>query len=228
MGLGTLVFAGHDTISVTLCRILHVLSLNPERQEKLRLKLMDARVQRRDISYDELTALPYLDAIFRETLRLHSPITQLHRVPRKDSSIPLARPVLGIDGEMMDHIYVRAGTLVVAGTAAVNRDPGIWGANADQWVPERWLRPLPEAVVASAYLPGVSSHVMTCMGGGRSCIGFKFAETVIKALLYVLLSRMKFEPPETPIVWNMYNFATPTVQGSNTSSMPLNVTLLTE
>jgi hypothetical protein len=31
---------------------------------------MDARVERRDISYDELMKLPYLDAICKETLRL--------------------------------------------------------------------------------------------------------------------------------------------------------------
>lgn len=219
--MGTLIFAGHDTTSVTLCRILHVLSLNPERQERLRLELMDARVRRRDISYDELMALPYLDAVLKETLRLYSPVTQLHRVPRKDSSIPLERPVLGIDGEIIDQICVRAGTLVVIGAAAVNRDPAIWGADADQWVPERWLRPLPETVDKADFI-----RRMTFMGGGRSCIGFKFAETEIKAVLYIILSRMKFEPSETPIVWNMYNFATPSARGSN--SMPLKVTLLTE
>jgi hypothetical protein len=41
-----------------------------EIQERLRLELMNARVERRDISYDELMALPYLDAVFKETLRL--------------------------------------------------------------------------------------------------------------------------------------------------------------
>ena len=65
---------------------------------------------------------------------------------------------MGLDGETIDHIYVRAGTLVVVGIAAVNRDPAIWGADADQWVPERWLRPLPETIVG-AYLPGAYSHM---------------------------------------------------------------------
>jgi cytochrome P450 len=85
---------------------------------------------------------------------------------------------------MIDCIQVQAGTMVVLGTAAVNRDPAIWGLDADQWVPERWLQPLPETVV-DAYLPGVLSHMwaswdlscgdvadvsrrMTFMGGGRS------------------------------------------------------------
>jgi len=223
--MGTLIFAGHDTTSVALSRILHVLSLHPETQEKLRLELMDARVERRDISYDDLMKLPYLDAVCKETLRLYAPVTQLHRVPRKNSVIPLSRPVLGKDGQMIDRIHIQAGTMVVVGAAAVNRDPAIWGPDADQWIPERWLHPLPETVI-DAYLPGVYSHMMTFMGGGRSCIGFKFAETEIKAVLYVLLSRMKFGPSGAPIVWNMYNFATPTVPGRIRPSMPLEVTLL--
>jgi len=78
--MGTLIFAGHDTTSVALSRILHVLALHPERQERLRHELMDARVERRDISYDALMSLPYLDAVCKETLRLYAPVTQLHRV----------------------------------------------------------------------------------------------------------------------------------------------------
>jgi cytochrome P450 len=66
----TLILAGQHTTSVGLSRILHVLSLHPEKQHRLRIELMDARVERRDISYDDLMALPYLDAVCKETLRL--------------------------------------------------------------------------------------------------------------------------------------------------------------
>jgi hypothetical protein len=63
---------------------------------------------------------------------------------------------------MIDFIPVRAGTMVVAGTAAVNRDPAVWGPNADQWIPERWLRPLPEAVI-DAYPPETSPHMLVVL-----------------------------------------------------------------
>ena len=61
---------GQHATSVALSRILHVISLHPERQQRLCIELMDARVERRDISYDDLMALPYLDAVCKETLRL--------------------------------------------------------------------------------------------------------------------------------------------------------------
>ena len=48
--------------------------------------------------------------------------------------------------------------MVVVGAAAVNRDPAIWGPDADQWIPERWFKPLPETVI-DACLPGVYSHM---------------------------------------------------------------------
>jgi len=183
---------------------------------------MDARVERRDITYDDLMALPYLDAVCKETLRLYAPITQLHLVSRENTAIPLSRPVLGRDGQTIDCVHVQAGTMVVVGTAAMNRDPALWGPDAGQWIPERWLRPLPDAV-ADAYSPGASSHMMAFVGGGRPCMGFRFAEVGIKAVLYVLLSRMKFEPPQKPIPWDT---STPTAQGRSLPSMPLKVTLL--
>ena len=59
-----------DTISSTLARILHVLAEHPDAQERLRNEIMKARAGKEDLDYNDLTTLPYLDAICRETLRL--------------------------------------------------------------------------------------------------------------------------------------------------------------
>ena len=67
--------------------------------------------------------------------------------------------MLGRDGQMIDCIPVQAGTMMVLDAVAVNRDPAIWGPSAGQWIPERWLRPLPEAVI-DAYPPEASSHML--------------------------------------------------------------------
>ena len=68
----TLIFAAMDTTSNALARILHLLCLHPAVQDKLRAELVDARAAHggEDLEYDELVALPYLDAVCRETLRL--------------------------------------------------------------------------------------------------------------------------------------------------------------
>lgn len=55
-----------------MARLLHLLSNHPEVQDKLRQELTEAKRQKdgQEFSYDELVALPYLDAVCRETLRL--------------------------------------------------------------------------------------------------------------------------------------------------------------
>ena len=63
--------AGVDTTSNALARVLHLLSERPETQEKLRREIQEAHnTYGPQIAYDELGALPYLDAVCRETLRL--------------------------------------------------------------------------------------------------------------------------------------------------------------
>lgn len=66
----TILFAAMDTTSSALARTLYLLAEHPEVQDKLRQEIVDAKKFGEDIGYDELTALPYLDAVARETLRL--------------------------------------------------------------------------------------------------------------------------------------------------------------
>jgi cytochrome P450 len=40
---------------------------------------------------DELNALPYLDAVVRETLRVHSPVRNSMRVAVRDDTIPTGK-----------------------------------------------------------------------------------------------------------------------------------------
>lgn len=54
--------------------------MNPEKQDKLRKELL-AFANGEDTTYDQLmNELPYLDAVLRETLRVHPPVEQNTRV----------------------------------------------------------------------------------------------------------------------------------------------------
>lgn len=64
-------FAATDTTTSALAQTFHLIAQHPEVQEKLRAEIKEARLKAGgDIPHDELMALPYLDAICRETLRL--------------------------------------------------------------------------------------------------------------------------------------------------------------
>jgi cytochrome P450 len=48
---------------------------------------------------EELSALPYLDAVVRETLRVHSPVPSTIRVAMEDDVIPLNTPFVDKNGK---------------------------------------------------------------------------------------------------------------------------------
>jgi cytochrome P450 len=57
------------------------------------------------LSQEELTAfdkLPLLDAVVRETLRLHAPVPSSVRMATKDDVIPLAKPFTDLRGVERD------------------------------------------------------------------------------------------------------------------------------
>ncbi|KAH0582745.1 hypothetical protein H2248_010659 [Termitomyces sp. 'cryptogamus'] len=164
-----------------------------------------------DLSYDDLVSLPFLDAICRETLRLHAPVPKVARVPRQDIVLPLLTSIKGNDGREMNSILVPKNTKIFIDILNANRDTLLWGPDSLEWKPERWLKPLPEAL-CEARIPGIYSHLLTFLGGGRACIGFKFSQLEMKVVLSTLISQFRFFPPRKEIVWQMGGITTPTLK----------------
>ncbi|KAL1743130.1 cytochrome P450 [Schizophyllum fasciatum] len=165
----TLIFAAMDTTSSALARTVCLLVQHPDVQERLRSEIRKAKNEHGTLTYDELESLTYLDAVCRETLRLFPPIPQMLRMTRQDTVLPFDRPVTGVDGKLVSEVHVPEGTPVVIGIMNANRNSGIWGDDAMEWKPERWLKPLPDSVT-DAHMPGIYSHLMTFLGGGRACM----------------------------------------------------------
>ncbi|KAG6826603.1 hypothetical protein H0H92_015188, partial [Tricholoma furcatifolium] len=200
----TFAFAATDSTSNALSRILHLLALHPEAQERLRAEVTAAlKTHNGDVPYDELVTLPFMDAICRETLRL----------AREDIVLPFSSPIKGIDGRELDSILVPKNTKVFIGILNANRDPMLWGPDSLDWKPERWLTPLPRALL-DAHMPGIYSHLLTFIGGERACIGFKFAQLEMKVVVSTLVSQFRFYPPEKEIVWQMSNVMYPALRDS--------------
>ncbi|KAI0639055.1 cytochrome P450 [Trametes polyzona] len=227
--VSTMILAGMDTTANSLARILQLLAENPSVQERLRTEIIaavEAEGNGDTLDFDRLLDLPYLDAVCRETMRVHPGVAFLLRDTVKDAVLPLSTPIRGLDGQLLSELPLPAGTRVAADVHACNRDPTIWGPDADQWRPERWLEGLPKEV-DDARVPGVYSHLMTFSGGGRACIGFKFAQVEIKTVLLIMLQCFKFEPTDKPIAWNFASVQYPTVgKESTVPEMPLKVSLI--
>lgn len=53
---------------------------------------------------DQLNALPYLDMVVRETMRIHCPVPSTIRIAVKDDVLPLSKPVMDTKGRVLTEI----------------------------------------------------------------------------------------------------------------------------
>ncbi|KAH8102301.1 cytochrome P450 [Cristinia sonorae] len=183
----TFIVAGHETTSTAVTWCLYALTQAPHVQTKLRDELLS--VQTEMPTMDELNALPYLDMVVKETLRVHAPVAQTVRVATRDDEIPVGKPYRDRYGVERDSISVAKGDFIMLPILAINRSKTIWGEDAHEFKPERWVNP-PEAVSG---IPGVWGHLMTFIGGPRACIGYRFSLIEMKALLFVLVRAFEYE-----------------------------------
>ena len=72
--------------------------------------------------------------------------------------MPLSEPIAGVDGTELHDIPVPKDTTVVVAIYSANRNKAIWGEDALEWKPERWLRN-PANGGARQRLPGVYGNL---------------------------------------------------------------------
>ncbi|KAG2364260.1 cytochrome P450 [Suillus spraguei] len=189
-----LLLAGYETTSISLTWALIELSRHPDVQTSLREELLAFGP---DPTYDQLKAnLPYLDAVVHEVLRLHPPLGEFTRLATADDVIPLSELVRTESGETTDSISIAKGTSITISAAAINRSSAIWGPDAKEFKPDRWLTE--DGITAKAEEVQGHKHLLTFIDGPRACLGKDFAITEFKAVLSVLVKSFVFEMQDGP------------------------------
>lgn len=115
-------FAGHDTTSHTLSFAMGELALNPQVIQKAR-EIIEP-VIKEGLSIESLKKLVYVEAIFKETMRLHPVASQLSIVAKRDTS--------------MVEKFVPAGTVISLNLILAGLDSDMYG-QPEEFRPERWL-----------------------------------------------------------------------------------------
>ena len=129
------VIAGSDTTSITLAAIFYYLLKHQSVYRRLVAEidvLVDARVgsitdKQKPITYSESLKMPYLQAVFKESMRLHPAV-----------GLPLER-VVPPGGATFCGVTLPEHTIVGINAWVVHRDKEIFGEDADLYRPERWL-----------------------------------------------------------------------------------------
>jgi cytochrome P450 len=123
----------------------------------------------------DLPRLPYLEALLKETMRVHPPAPMLApHVAREDTSV--------------DGYDVLAGTVVFINVWGIGRDPALWDA-PEEFRPERFLE-------SKIDMRGQDFQLLPFGSGRRMCPGFNLALKVVALGLANLLHGFEWKLPD--------------------------------
>ena len=167
-----------------------------------------------DLLYRRESLFAWLVSPLESLCREAGPAECQIREATEDDLIPLASPIVTATGETLNSIPIRKGQVVHLPIENLNMSTHIWGPDAREFKPERWLRPAPashSASVESEKLdgkegkrettgvppevgdgPGVWPNMMTFIDGPRRCVGYRLGLMEMKIFLYTLIREYEF------------------------------------
>lgn len=139
---------------------------HPQIIEKANEELDRVIGRERWMKEDDYSKLPYLDAIVKETMRIHPPGT-------------LLAPHYAIQNSNVAGYDISKGTIVFINVWSIGRDPKYWNS-PDEFLPERFLG-------KDIDVEGQNFALLPFGSGRRSCPGKTLALKVIRSILGNLL-----------------------------------------
>ncbi|OJD31473.1 cytochrome p450 [Diplodia corticola] len=171
----SVLIAGSDTTAYTLSvGTFHILNA-PEAREKLEKELREHIVDPDQMpSLGDLENLPYLVACMKESLRVSMPVSG--RLPRV---VPADGPPMVIDGQV-----IPPGAIIGCSAYSVHYDESVWGPDAREFRPERWL---------TDDAKHLANYLVTFSKGSRQCIGINLAEAELLAMFAHVFRKFDME-----------------------------------
>lgn len=166
----TLLFAGHDTSTSTISFMLHELARHPAERDALVAEQDAVLGDRAPTAGDLARGLPRLEMALDETLRLYPPAW--------------IGPRRAVDAFELAGAHVPGGTWVNYCSWASHRLPEVF-PEPEAFVPERFAPEAKAALPKGAYVP--------FGGGSRTCIGMRFGQMEVKAVVTAILQRFRLE-----------------------------------
>lgn len=165
--------AGHETMTSTLISVFAMLGSHPDVQKSSASEIATTHVAECIISYADAVNLQYTQATIKEAQRLH---------PTIGMSLSRTVPATGLQ---VDGFYFPPGTTVGCNPVSLHRNPDIFGPDADDFVPERWLDP--------DRISDMNRHNLIFGGGSRTCPGQNLAELIIFKLVPTLIEHFEIQ-----------------------------------
>ncbi|KAH8174458.1 cytochrome p450 domain-containing protein [Sarocladium implicatum] len=189
------VLAGGDSTGGAIRPVFYHLAKQPEKYATLVEELEAAKLSF-PAQWDDLIKLPYLDACIKESFRLN---------PGAGLIIEREVPAEGLI--LPDGRFIPAGTSVGLNPAVVTRDEGVFGAQVDEYVPERWFRNESESDAEySSRLRRMNDVTGFMFGAGnRACLGKHLAKLELYKLVATLYSTFDIKLRDADHEWTYDN-----------------------
>lgn len=164
-----LMIGGHETSAATAAWFMIWLQQKPEVNKKIRDEVIDSIRKEGHFDAIKVSELPYLTACLNESQRVTPSAVGFIRWLRYDTQI----------GDWL----LPAGTAVLPNIYLTQRDPAIFGPDANEFKPERWLQG------GGKFAP---SEFMPFGGGRRACVGMNQARQQLRIIFAELARRVEF------------------------------------
>lgn len=165
---------GTDTTSVALQWAMAELLNHPSALKKLQLEIDSIVGLNRLVHESDVSNLPYLHAVVKETLRLHPSLPLVFRKCREDCKI--------------NGYTIAKNSRIVVNLYAINRDPDAW-EDAEDFIPERFLENPMDAIAHDdpEDIKGQNFSYVPFGGGRRGCPGAGLAMAVLHLSLAAIV-----------------------------------------
>jgi cytochrome P450 len=168
----TFLVAGHETTATAMIWALYLLCQNPDIQRKLREEVRSKLPSiKNDVTAAEIDNCHYLHAVCSEVLRLWSPVSMTMRIAAHDTTL---------NGH-----FIPADTTIILAPWAINTSNHLWGSDAQEFKPDRWL----DADGKANNKGGADSNYsfLTFLHGPRSCKSKQSHNAQLTDLRYQLI-----------------------------------------
>ncbi|KAF8550832.1 cytochrome P450 [Imleria badia] len=171
---GTAFLAASESSHSALMTFFLMMVVNPAVQEKGQAQIDAAVGQDRLPTMDDRSLLPFIDAIFWETLR-YSPVA------------PLSVPHAAVNADVYGGFYIPKGAIILANLWSMAHDESRF-PNPHAFIPERFLND------NGSLKPNTIEHIAFGFGR-RICVGRHFADASVWGVIAKVLAVFKILKP---------------------------------
>ncbi|KPM35000.1 hypothetical protein AK830_g11567 [Neonectria ditissima] len=182
------IVAGSDTTATVIRSTMLHLVANPRAYNRLRAEISQAEYSSDIIPDATARDMPYLQAVIKEGLRIFPPVAGLmaKQVPPQ--------------GDTWKGKFIPGGTRIGYGAWGIFRREDVWGADAGEFRPERWLESAPDR------LKDMDSALDLIFSYGKwQCLGRPVALMELNKIYVELLRRFDFSLCDPTNPWKVFN-----------------------